>query len=67
MLFCYCYGYCLFSYPTAVSSVLFLSQPVIFTFGASNFPVEPASRRGEGEGEVSTAACIGVVSVGTLN
>lgn len=67
LFFCYFYCYHSFSYPPAISSVLFLSLLVIFTFGASNSPVEPASRNGEGQGGISSAAWFGVVSVGTLN
>lgn len=40
---------------------------MIFTFGASSSPVEPASRKGEGEGRMSSATWFGVVSVGMLN
>lgn len=40
---------------------------LIFTIGASNSPVQPASREGEGEGGAGSAAWFGVVSVGTLN
>lgn len=38
-----------FSYPAAVSSKLFLSQPVILTFCASNFQLHPMVWEGQGE------------------
>lgn len=48
----YCCCYCSFSWFIAVSSILFLSQPTIFSFCASSSPLKP-TREGKGKGEGS--------------